>query len=220
MAVLKVQTKKSDTIEEFELSLDRITIGRAPDNVLVLDDKAASRHHAEIQRSPEGWRLKDLGSSNGTWVDGKKVQTCELKDGVFFLIGNTRLTFAEPVWDGRTMQVDMQEMMAEEGFSSAEKPVPAQPEARPAPITPDAPPIPPRRDPRSCRLPSCRLRLRHNRHLLPQQFRYRLLSRLRLRRQWCLHPPRFLPSNRCRRSRKAPVRCGLRCPRPTAHLRL
>lgn len=137
MAVLKVQGKKATVPEEFELNLDRITMGRAPDNVLVLDDKAASRHHAEIRRSGGGWILADLGSSNGTWVDGGKIGTLELSNGVVFLIGNTRLSFVEESWDGRTMQVNMEEIAEDEVKESA----PAV--EAPAYGTPGPPPVGP-----------------------------------------------------------------------------
>lgn len=140
MARLKIQEKKAASPQDFELGLDRITLGRAPDNVLVLDDKAASRHHAEVRRSGAGWMLVDLGSSNGTWVDGKKVGSIELSDGMVFLIGNTRLSFEEEAWNGRTMQVDMKEMV--EGELSPAPPQPAVPPAY-APPQPQAPPMSP-----------------------------------------------------------------------------
>ena len=136
MARLKIQEKKAPTPVDFELNLERVTMGRAPDNVLVLDDKAASRHHAEIRKSAGGWMLVDLGSSNGTWVDGKKIGTIALENGMVFLIGNTRLSFQEENWDGRTMQVDMQEMAA---AVKAEAPPSSQVAEVPPPVEPSAP---------------------------------------------------------------------------------
>jgi len=111
MAKLKVLGKKASSPEEFELSLDRVTIGRAPDNVLVLDDKATSRHHAEIRKNGGAWELADLGSSNGVWIDGKKVKSFELGEGTVFLIGNTRFTFVDAGWESRTIRVDQEEML-------------------------------------------------------------------------------------------------------------
>ncbi len=51
----------------------RITVGRLPDNDVVLDDLLVSRRHAELRRGPHGWVLTDLGSGNGTFVNGHRV---------------------------------------------------------------------------------------------------------------------------------------------------
>jgi ABC-type multidrug transport system ATPase subunit/pSer/pThr/pTyr-binding forkhead associated (FHA) protein len=53
----------------------RITIGRLPDNDVVLDDLLVSRRHAELRRTVRGWELTDLGSGNGTFVNGRRVGT-------------------------------------------------------------------------------------------------------------------------------------------------
>lgn len=50
-----------------------ITIGRAPDSTLVLDDDYASNHHARISLSTDGWVVQDLGSTNGTWIDRARI---------------------------------------------------------------------------------------------------------------------------------------------------
>ncbi len=50
-----------------------ITIGRAPDSTLVLDDDYASNNHARISLSTDGWVVQDLGSTNGTWVDRARI---------------------------------------------------------------------------------------------------------------------------------------------------
>ena len=50
-----------------------ITIGRAPDSTLVLDDDYASNHHARIALSTDGWVVQDLGSTNGTWIDRARI---------------------------------------------------------------------------------------------------------------------------------------------------
>ena len=50
-----------------------VRVGRDPDNDVVLDDLLVSRHHAVLTRSPAGWALTDLGSANGTFVNGRRV---------------------------------------------------------------------------------------------------------------------------------------------------
>jgi predicted component of type VI protein secretion system len=53
-----------------ELVEDLITIGRAPDNMIVISDPSVSSHHAQLQLAGETYRLKDLDSTNGTRVNG------------------------------------------------------------------------------------------------------------------------------------------------------
>jgi pSer/pThr/pTyr-binding forkhead associated (FHA) protein len=53
-----------------ELVEDLITIGRAPDNMIVITDPSISSHHAQLQLAGETYRLKDLDSTNGTRVNG------------------------------------------------------------------------------------------------------------------------------------------------------
>src|SRR5450432_4284253 len=59
-----------------ELSSDsrRISIGNAPDNDLVIGMQGVSRHHAKIERRRDSYRVIDLESSNGTFVNGERVR--------------------------------------------------------------------------------------------------------------------------------------------------
>lgn len=50
-----------------------LSIGRAPGAVLRLSHYTVSRTHAQLRATQEGWMLRDLGSSNGTWVNGRRV---------------------------------------------------------------------------------------------------------------------------------------------------
>jgi pSer/pThr/pTyr-binding forkhead associated (FHA) protein len=67
-------------------------IGREPDNAIRLDDDKVSRHHALIVQQPDGYVIKDLGSSNGTTVDGERVvEPRLLAAGARIVIGNSEL---------------------------------------------------------------------------------------------------------------------------------
>ena len=72
-----------------------LTIGKTPDNGLVLVDTAASRKHAQIERRGQGYLLQDLSSLNGTFLNGKRMgaEAQQLKDGDEILIGRTRIRF-------------------------------------------------------------------------------------------------------------------------------
>jgi pSer/pThr/pTyr-binding forkhead associated (FHA) protein len=66
---------------------ERIRIGRLPTNDVVLENLALSRHHAEIVAEDGAWVLRDLGSSNGTYVNGKRVAKHSLRGGDVVGIG-------------------------------------------------------------------------------------------------------------------------------------
>jgi hypothetical protein len=57
------------------------TIGRSRGCSLTLDDDSVSRWHAELRRTPRGWEVHDLGSLNGTRVNGWRVQRARLEAG-------------------------------------------------------------------------------------------------------------------------------------------
>jgi pSer/pThr/pTyr-binding forkhead associated (FHA) protein len=66
---------------------DVITIGRTPSNDVVIDHPTVSWQHAALTKSPSGYRLKDLGSTNGTQIDGVSITDAELKDGAEIRVG-------------------------------------------------------------------------------------------------------------------------------------
>ncbi len=70
-----------------------LTIGRGGHCSLVIRDSAASRQHLEIKDTGSGYACRDLGSRNGTLVNGSKITTCELEDGDQIHIGETVLIF-------------------------------------------------------------------------------------------------------------------------------
>lgn len=77
---------------------ERLTIGRSSQNELVLGDSNASRRHAEIRRiSGRKYRLIDLGSANGTWVNGRRVTSPrDLAGGDRIAIGDSVIEFIAP----------------------------------------------------------------------------------------------------------------------------
>lgn len=71
-----------------------VTIGRLPDCDITITDSNVSRHHAEIRPRGDGFVLVDLGSTNGSRVNGVRVTERELLDGDEIAFGNTRLIFS------------------------------------------------------------------------------------------------------------------------------
>jgi transcriptional regulator with GAF, ATPase, and Fis domain/pSer/pThr/pTyr-binding forkhead associated (FHA) protein len=74
--------------QTFELR-EELSLGRHPSNGLRLADPSVSRHHAVLRRSGEGWRVVDLESRRGTFVNGQPVRERDLGHGDFLVIGET-----------------------------------------------------------------------------------------------------------------------------------
>jgi FHA domain/Domain of unknown function (DUF1707) len=69
----------------------RITLGRSSACQLVLADDTVSRRHAALVVRDGCWRIVDLGSSNGTWVNGRRVVEAEVRPGDELRLGAARL---------------------------------------------------------------------------------------------------------------------------------
>lgn len=74
-----------------ELAAGAVTIGRAADNDIQLNDKVISAHHAKIITFYNASHIEDLGSTNGTFVNGKKVKKHVLQPGDVLNIGDYQL---------------------------------------------------------------------------------------------------------------------------------
>jgi pSer/pThr/pTyr-binding forkhead associated (FHA) protein len=112
-----------------ELVLDRrVTIGRKGDNTLQIDTKAISGRHCEVFPQDGKFIVRDLGSSNGTWVGKKRVTEHQLRNGDVLVVGKTAtLYFIDP-------QAKPSERVA------ATKERPPAPSGKPAAITKPEPP--------------------------------------------------------------------------------
>lgn len=77
----------------FLLDSDLISIGRHPNADIFLDDVTVSRRHSEISRSGSIFTIKDLTSLNGTYFEGKRVETAELFNGAEVQVGKYHFTY-------------------------------------------------------------------------------------------------------------------------------
>jgi hypothetical protein len=77
----------------FPLSRDAYTLGRHRNNDIVISDPKVSSFHARIDRSAEGFTLNDLKSRNGTFLNGKRIETGVLKTGDEVRLGTARLLY-------------------------------------------------------------------------------------------------------------------------------
>ncbi len=91
-----------EVYDEVMLEDDVISLGRTPENRVVVPDRAASRHHALIRLENGAYRIEDLGGRNGTWVNEDRVSGhAALESGDVIRIGDTQLVFQVVVEDAR-----------------------------------------------------------------------------------------------------------------------
>ena len=80
----------------------KLTLGRAPYCDVTLADPQVSARHAMLRRTSEGYLLTDLGSRNGTYVDGQRIEASVLLGGERVRLGQTEVSFVRPHSGSRT----------------------------------------------------------------------------------------------------------------------
>lgn len=78
---------------KFLLDKDATTIGRHPDSDIFLDDITVSRRHAEISREAGAYRVRDVGSLNGTYLNRERIEEVTLASGDVLQIGKFKLVY-------------------------------------------------------------------------------------------------------------------------------
>jgi hypothetical protein len=91
-AYLLVATEGQDAVQ-FDLGGPLITIGRASDNDVIVDDPMVSRHHCQLKLQHGAYGFVDLGSRNGSMVNGQPVQEVALGPGDIIQVGSTTIEF-------------------------------------------------------------------------------------------------------------------------------
>jgi pSer/pThr/pTyr-binding forkhead associated (FHA) protein len=77
----------------FPLTRDTYTVGRHKNNDIVISDAKVSSFHARIDRTPDGFVVIDLQSRNGSYVNGRRIETALLKTGDELRMGAARLSY-------------------------------------------------------------------------------------------------------------------------------
>ena len=83
------------TTQELPLKVGRVIIGRTVDNDLQVDSRFVSRHHCQIITGAEGSVIEDLNSTNGIFVQGKRVRRHNLNDGDVVVIGKHEIMYVD-----------------------------------------------------------------------------------------------------------------------------
>jgi adenylate cyclase len=89
----KLEYLVDDELKVFYLTKDSVVIGKLPENDIELKDNTVSRQHCRLLRSGKGFKLTDMNSTNGCYVNGRRVQAKALDVGDKITVGRTILTF-------------------------------------------------------------------------------------------------------------------------------
>jgi pSer/pThr/pTyr-binding forkhead associated (FHA) protein len=127
-------------LAEFNMTKERYTVGRLPDNDVRIDNPAVSGHHSLLINILNDSFLEDLSSTNGTYVNGKLIKKHALQHGDVVTVGHHQLRFVETIAEeqeeqddefARTMIIDSSEeavqRQAELASASAAAPPPPSP---------------------------------------------------------------------------------------------
>ena len=115
-----ILTRDGTVLQEYELSKERTSIGRSPDNDIHLDDPTVSGKHAVIIHGDETF-LEDLKSTNGTKLNGNKVSRMQLFNRDLVSIGRHELEFIDQNADGYDRTVILKPDEADTGSATQPK---------------------------------------------------------------------------------------------------
>jgi transcriptional regulator with GAF, ATPase, and Fis domain len=94
--------------EEVLINKDSFTMGASAHNDLVVDDHTVSGNHCEIVLLPEGFLIRDLQSTNGTYIQNVRITEAFLEEGTEFRIGTTKFVFC-PLKEATTVELSQQD---------------------------------------------------------------------------------------------------------------
>lgn len=137
---------------EVELSGTVAVLGRDPSCDLVLNDPKCSRRHAVLEAGPDGIAVRDAGSANGVYVNGKKVERAQLGVGDTIRVGEVTLKVLEEDVPGTLVMAP--EDMSDLSGAQQPRPAPAPPAPPPAPHPAPPPPPPVAAPPKPAKPPS------------------------------------------------------------------
>ncbi len=110
----------------YELKQDSISLGRDIKNDIVINDPEVSRHHLQITRTPDGYTIEDMGSTNGTFMGGQRINSPRL------------LNHGDLIGLGETVTLQYERVRLAPSYGGSVAPYAPQP-AQPSPYAPPQP---------------------------------------------------------------------------------
>jgi signal transduction histidine kinase len=104
--------KGADEGKQFELTSERVGVGRDTSNAIRLHDTEVSRRHAEFESANNGYLLRDVGSANGTFVNNERIEEVLLNTGDHIQIGQTTLVYSTGRGEARKDASDLAERIS------------------------------------------------------------------------------------------------------------
>jgi hypothetical protein len=121
----------SGTTHEVTLAGSLVVLGRDPGCDVVLNDTKCSRRHAVVEDTPDGLVIRDSGSANGVYVNGRRVDRSFVKPGDMIRLGDVRLRMLVEIGETVIVALDDVQLPAASGMLLAGPPVAAPPPAPP-----------------------------------------------------------------------------------------
>ena len=118
----------ADQGKRFEFKSSPVALGRDNSNAIRLHDTEVSRRHAELRQEEESYRIVDLGSANGTFVNGQPIDQAPLHSGDRLQLGQTVLLYNEGVASPKrdlTARVDLLSKSSPDDRSAILKSIPS-----------------------------------------------------------------------------------------------
>lgn len=137
----RISIKSSGGAQSWEIEDQPLSVGRRPENRIIVNDGYASGRHAAIGRDPAGYYVEDLKSSNGTQLNGAPISRSPLRHGDVIRIGTVELLFEDPSAQMEATMI-MSAPLTPKLPPAAVRPAPAAPATAPPPPRPAAPAAP------------------------------------------------------------------------------
>ncbi len=106
----------------FDLLEERVTIGRGLDNLIRMEDGTMSHHHAMFVLENDGYKLRDLNSTNGTRVNGMRIAETKLNNGDAVRMGSVEMRFESDIKKASRRRRRKQEWTSARSAKAADHP--------------------------------------------------------------------------------------------------
>jgi uncharacterized protein YkwD/pSer/pThr/pTyr-binding forkhead associated (FHA) protein len=119
--MIRLRISAKDGVKVIEFKDEKITLGRSSDNTIKVEDKNLSRNHAVIESTEEGYRIRDLESRNGTFLNTNRIQTAVLVKGDVIKLGDVFIYVEEVPEPAADSEMELKAVPVEERIQVRKK---------------------------------------------------------------------------------------------------